>query len=54
MVKVLIKQDDVMFINTYAPNIGTPKYWKQILTSLKGEINNTMVLEKLDIHMSNI
>ena len=29
-----------MFINTYAPNIGSPKYVKQILTDLKGKIDD--------------
>ena len=32
-------------INTYAPNIGVPQYVKQMLISMKGEINsNTTVV----------
>ena len=31
-----------MFINTYAPNIGSPKYVKQILTDLKGKIDGQL------------
>ena len=27
----------------YVPNIGTPKYIKQILTDIKGEIDNNKV-----------
>jgi len=38
MVKGSIQREDVTFVNTYAPNIGVPKYKKEILTDLKGEI----------------
>ena len=33
-------QEDITIINIYAPNIGAPQYVKQMLTSMKGEINN--------------
>ena len=33
-------QEDITTINTYAPNIGAPQYLRQMLTSVKGEINN--------------
>ena len=33
-------QEDITIINIYAPNIGAPQYVRQILTSMKGEINN--------------
>lgn len=36
-IKRSIHQEDVIIINTYALNIGTPKYFKQILTDMKGE-----------------
>ena len=46
MIKQLIHQEDIAIINTYAPNIGTPKYIKQILTDLKREIDsNTIIVE---------
>ena len=33
------------FVNIFAPNIGAPKYIKQILIDLKGEINgNTLIV----------
>ena len=32
-------QEDITIINMYAPNIGTPQYVRQMLTSMKGEIN---------------
>ena len=37
-------QEDVKIINIYAPNIGAPQYVRQILTSMKGEINNTTII----------
>ena len=33
-------QEDITIINIYAPNIGEPQYVRQMLTSMKGEINN--------------
>ena len=33
-------QEDITIINIYAPNIGAPKYVRQMLTSMKGEINS--------------
>ena len=31
-------------INIYAPNIGAPQYVRQMLTSMKGEINNNITI----------
>ena len=40
-----IQEEDITIINIYAPNIGAPQYIRQILTSVKGEINsNTMIV----------
>ena len=48
MVKGSIYQEDVMIVNIYIPNIEEPKYLKQILIDLKGEIDsNTMIVEDL-------
>ena len=45
MIKGSIQEEDITFINIYAPNIGSPKYIKQILTDIKGEIDsNTIIL----------
>ena len=33
-------QEDITIINIYASNIGAPQYVRQMLTSMKGEINN--------------
>ena len=34
-------QEDITII--YAPNIGAPQYVRQMLTSMKGEINNNTI-----------
>ena len=33
-----------MFVNIYAPNIRAPKYVKQILKNIEGEINRYTVI----------
>ena len=40
MIKGSIQQEDITIVNIYTPNIGTPQYVRQMLTSMKGEINN--------------
>ena len=37
-------QEDITIINIYAPNIGEPQYVRQMLTSMKGEINNNTII----------
>ena len=37
-------QEDITIINIYALNIGAPQYVRQMLTSMKGEINNNTVI----------
>ena len=43
MIKGLI-QEDIKILNIYAPNIGTPQYIRQMLTSMKGEINSNTII----------
>ena len=43
MIKGLI-QEDITIINIYAPNIGALPYVRQMLTSMKGEINNNTII----------
>ena len=31
-------------MNIYAPNIGAPQYVRQMLTNMKGEINNNTII----------
>ena len=44
MIKGSIHEEDITIINIYAPNIGAPQYVRQMLTSMKGEINNYMII----------
>ena len=43
MIKGSIEEEDITITNIYAPNIGAPQYVRQILTSMKGEINNNTI-----------
>ena len=40
MIKGSIQEEDITIINIYAPNIGAPQCVRQMLTSMKVEINN--------------
>ena len=33
-------QEDITIVNIYIPNIGSPQYIRQLLTTLKGEPEN--------------
>ena len=44
MIKGSIQEEDVTIINIYAPNLGALQYVRQMLTSMKGEINNTIIV----------
>ena len=39
-------QEDITIINAiiYAPNIGAPQYVRQMLTSIKGQINSNTII----------
>ena len=39
-----MQEEDFTIINIYAPNIGAPKYIKQILTDIKGEIDRNTII----------
>ena len=39
MIGGTIHQEDITLVNMYTPNIGAPKYVKQILMDIKGEID---------------
>ena len=43
-IKGSIQEEDTTIINIYAPNIGAPQYVRQVLTSMKGEINSNTVI----------
>ena len=44
MFKESIQEEDITIINIYAPNIGALQHVKQMLTSMKGEINNNTII----------
>ena len=43
MIKGSIQEEDLTIMNIHAPNIGAPQYVRQMLTSMKGEINNNTI-----------
>ena len=44
MIKGSIQEKDITIINLYAPSIGAPRNVRQMLTSMKGEINNNTII----------
>ena len=44
MIKGSIQEENITIINIYAPNIGALQYVRQMLTSMKGEINNNTII----------
>ena len=44
MIKGTIQQEDITLVSIYTPNIGAPKYVKQMLMDIKGEINRNTVI----------
>ena len=51
MIKGSIQEEDITIVNIYEPNMGAPQYVRQMLTSMKGEINNnTKIVETLIPH----
>ena len=43
IIKGLIQKDDITLVNICAPNIGVPKYIKQILTDIKGDSDSNII-----------
>ena len=44
MIKGSIQEEDITIINIYAPNIRAPQYERQMLMSMKGEINKNTII----------
>ena len=44
MIKRAIQEEDITIINRYASNIGAPQYVRQMLTNMKGEMNNNTII----------
>ena len=50
MIKGSIQEEDITIINIYAPNTGTPRYTRQVLTAIKEEIDsNTIIVGDFNI-----
>ena len=43
MIKGSIQQENITSVNIYAPNIGTPKYPKQMLNNIKGDTDSNTI-----------
>ena len=51
MIKGSIQEEDITIINIYTPNIGVPQYIRQILMTMKEEINsNTIIVGDFNTH----
>ena len=44
MIKGSIQEEDIKIVNIHAPNIGSPRYIRQLLTTLKREIDNNTII----------
>ena len=44
IIKGSIQEEDITIINIYAPNIGALQYVRQMLTSMKWEINSNTII----------
>ena len=44
MIKGSVQEYDITTLNIYAPNKGSPPYVRQLLTILKGQINNNTII----------
>lgn len=44
MITGSIQEEEITLLNIYAPNIGTAQYIRQLLTAIKGGINNSTII----------
>ena len=44
MIKGSIQEEEITIVNIYAPIVGAPQYIRQILTAIKGEIDNNTII----------
>ena len=44
MIKGSIQGEDITILNIYTPNIGSPQYIRQLLTTLKGQIDSNTII----------
>ena len=44
MIQGTVQQEEINLVNTHSPNIGAPKFVKQIFMDIKGEIDRNIVI----------
>ena len=44
MIKESIQEEDITIVSIYAPNMGEPKYMRQTLTDIKGEMDGNTII----------
>ena len=49
MVKGSMQQADLMILNIYAPNTGAPRYIKQVLNDLQGDLDFLHIIPTLKL-----
>ena len=54
MIKGSIQEEDITIINIYAPNIGAPQYIRQLLTTIKEEINSNTIVGDFNTSLTPI
>ena len=54
MIKESIQEENITLTDIYVPNIGVPKYIKQILRDIKGEINNLVIVDDFNTPLTSM
>lgn len=54
MIKWSTQQENTSLINIYASNIGAPEYIKQILTGIKREIDNIIIVGDINTPLKSV
>ena len=54
MIKGSIQEKNITLVNIYAPNIEAPKYIQQILTDVKGEIDENTTSRRLNTPLTSM
>ena len=44
MIKGSIQEEDITIVNIYPPNIGSPQYTSQLLTTLERQIDSNTII----------
>lgn len=50
MIKGSAQEQDILLVNIYEFDIRAPKYIKQVLADIKGEIDNIVIIADLRLH----